>query len=80
VIKTYVAAGLGLAIVPEIAFERTTDGELRALDAGHLFAPCTAVIGLHARNYVRSFVYDFIAAYEPRWTRDAVRRERAPRA
>jgi LysR family cys regulon transcriptional activator len=80
VIKTYVQAGLGLAIVPQIAFEPAHDRGLRALNADHLFTPCTAVIGIHERNYVRSFVYDFVAAFEPRWSRDAVRLERATHA
>ncbi|MCW5603178.1 MAG: hypothetical protein KIT18_01310 [Burkholderiales bacterium] len=33
VIKTYVESGLGIAIVPEMAYERARDRTLRCLDA-----------------------------------------------
>lgn len=77
VIKTYTAAGLGLAIVPEIAFEPSVDTALRALPAGHLFAPCTVVMGVPERHHLRNYMFEFIASFDPGWGRAAVERERA---
>jgi DNA-binding transcriptional LysR family regulator len=52
VIKAYVAAGLGVAVIQELALDKRSDSGIRAIPAGHLFEPVAAV--LHAgssRNY-----------------------------
>jgi len=75
VIKASVAAGLGIAVLPRIAFEADTDPKLRSIEAGHLFAPCTNVIGVHERNSLRNYMFKFIHDFEPRWDRKSVERE-----
>ena len=39
VIQAYVELGLGIAVLPTIAFDARRDRKLRALDASHLFEP-----------------------------------------
>jgi len=39
VIKTYVELGLGVGVIAAMAFDEKRDRHLRALEAGHLFAP-----------------------------------------
>lgn len=70
VIKTYVEAGLGVGIIPGIAYEVTKDYGLVTLEAGHLFGEHTAKIGLRRSAYVRHHVSEFVRllvpGYQPR--------------
>ena len=75
VIKASVAAGLGVAVLPNIAFDAETDSKLRSIEAGHLFGPCTNVIGVNERNALRGYMFKFIHDFEPRWDRKSVERE-----
>jgi LysR family cys regulon transcriptional activator len=72
VIKAYVELGLGIAVLPTIAFDPKRDRNLRAIDASHLFEPTQTVIGVHPHMYLRQYMYDFIATVAPRWNSDAV--------
>lgn len=74
VIKTYVQLGLGVGIIARMAYQPERDGELCALDAGHLFAPSTAHIGFRRGIFLRGYMYDFIHLFAPHLTRDAVDR------
>ena len=44
VIKAYVAAGVGIALIQKLAFDRHRDTGIRAMPADHLFAPVTAAL------------------------------------
>lgn len=72
VIKAYVEAGLGIAVVPSIALDGADAGRLHAIDVTALFAPSRTVISLRRGAYPRRYVTDFIEMLVPRWTRDAV--------
>ncbi len=72
VIKTYVAAGLGVGIVATMAFEPERDRGLKAIDASHLFEPSTTRIGFRRDAYLRGFAYDFITLFAPHLTRDMI--------
>src|SRR3546814_1944536 len=48
--------------------------DLRAIAAGHLFAPSMTSVSLRANNYLRNYTYDLIRMLSPRLTRDAVMR------
>lgn len=72
VIKTYVEMGLGIAIVPSLAYDRKRDRNLRALDASHLFEPNTIQLGIRRNHYLRSYTYGFIEMFAPHLTRAAV--------
>jgi LysR family cys regulon transcriptional activator len=72
VIKTYVELGLGIAILPSVAYEPARDRSLQAIDAHKLFEPTITRIELRRENYLRSYMYDFITALAPGWTREAI--------
>jgi len=72
VIKTYVRLGLGIGIVAHMAYEKTVDSDLVALDASHLFQPSITSIGFRRGTYLRGFMYDFIQAFAPHLTREVV--------
>jgi LysR family cys regulon transcriptional activator len=82
VIKTYVEFGLGIAILPAMAFDRRRDRDLRAIDASHLFEPNTINIGIRRHHYLRGYTYAFIEMFAPRLTRAVVEKaigEKSPR-
>lgn len=74
VIKSYVELGLGIAILPSIAFEAHRDTGLRAIDASHLFPPVISQVALKQRRYMRDCLFDFVAMVAPRWTRATIRK------
>jgi LysR family transcriptional regulator, cys regulon transcriptional activator len=63
VIKTYVELGLGVGIVASIAFDEGRDLNLRAIDAGHLFAVNLTKLGVRRGSFLRGYVYDFIETF-----------------
>ena len=74
VIKSYVELGLGIAILPTVAYEPERDRNLRAIGAGWLFDPTISRIEIRRGSYLRSFMYDFITMLAPSWDRDAIDR------
>ena len=72
VIKTYVKSGLGIAIIPDMAYDRKRDRNLRAVDASHLFEPNTIHIGIRRNHYLRGYVYAFIEMFAPHLKRAVV--------
>lgn len=72
VIKTYVRLGLGVGIVAKMAYDPATDGDLVALDAGHLFKPSVTSIACRRGSFLRGFMYEFIEAFAPHLTRKTV--------
>lgn len=74
VIKSYVELGLGVAILPSVAYEPERDRRLRARDAGRLFDPTVTRIEIRRGAYLRSYMYDFITLLAPNWDREAIER------
>ncbi len=72
VIKTYVALGLGIGLLAEMAYDQTRDAELAAMDASHLFDPSTTFIGVRRGSYLRGYMYDFIQRCAPHLSRQEV--------
>jgi LysR family cys regulon transcriptional activator len=72
VIKTYAELGLGVAIVPLVAYEPARDRQLAMRSAEGLFAPTVSQIELRRGNYLRSYMVDFIGMVQPRWDRAAI--------
>lgn len=72
VIKTYVELGMGVAILPALAFDRKRDKTLRALDASHLFEPSLIQVGLRRHDYLRGYTYTFIELFAPALDRAVV--------
>ncbi len=71
--KTYVAMGLGIAIMATVSFDATRDTMLGARDAGKLFSPSKTYITLRANAYLRPFALQFIRSLAPRLTPNVVR-------
>jgi LysR family cys regulon transcriptional activator len=72
VVKAFVEAGLGLAILPRLAFEAARDAGLRALSVDHLFEAHRASIAIRRNNYLRAFGYDLINMVGPNIDRRAL--------
>ncbi len=72
VIKTYVELGLGIAILPAVAYEPARDRKLRAIDASGLFEPTITRIEMRRGSYLRDYMYDFIGRVAPRWDRQTI--------
>ncbi|HYC48180.1 MAG TPA: LysR substrate-binding domain-containing protein [Burkholderiales bacterium] len=72
--KKYVALGLGVAVLPTIAYDATLDPSLRALDVDHLFDQGLVNVCLRKGGYIREFVYAFITMFAPHLTRRLVLR------
>ena len=64
--------GLGIAILPHIAFEPARDKTLRAIDASHLFEHHTMQLRINRQQFLRGYVFDFIEMLAPRFTRGEV--------
>jgi LysR family cys regulon transcriptional activator len=72
VIKTYVEFGLGIAIIPDMAYDRRRDKNLRGIDASHLFEPNTIHVGIRRNHYLRTYMYAFIELFAPHLKRAVV--------
>ena len=60
VVKAFVEAGLGIAVLPKLAFETRRDSKLRALDVSHLFQSHVGCLAIRKNHYLRGFAFDFI--------------------
>ena len=69
VIKACVESGLGIAVLPAIAFDPKRDTNLRALETPGLFPPSGATIAIHRKRLLHPYEYDFIQLLAPQWSR-----------
>jgi len=69
VVKAFVAAGLGIAVLPRLAFDRKRDSGLRALDASQLFESHAGCLAIRKNHYLRGYAYDFIQMLAPGFDR-----------
>ncbi len=68
VMKAYVASGLGVAIIANMAFDRKRDRNLRSIDARHLFPTNRIYVGFRRNTHLRRYAIDFINAVAPHLT------------
>jgi LysR family cys regulon transcriptional activator len=61
VIKTYVGVGLGIGIIAAMAYDDKQDNELVCAPVGHLFGEQTARVAVRQGEFLRDYVYTFIA-------------------
>lgn len=74
VVKAFVEAGLGVAVLPMLSFDARRDGGLRALKVDHLFEPHRACLAIRRNHYLRGFDFDFIRTVAPALDRRALER------
>lgn len=72
VIKAYVAAGMGVAVVPRLAVDPSKDLDIRIITSDHIFPASMAMISLRSDHLLRKFGYDFVEFIAPRWTRKTI--------
>ena len=72
VIKTYVRLGLGVGIIASMAFDAELDADLVALDISHLVPDSVTKIGFRKGTFLRGYMYEFIRAFAPHLTPEAV--------
>lgn len=75
VIKTYVELGMGVGIVASIAMEDDRNPNLRALDAGHLFAVNQTRLAVRRGAWLREFAYTFIETFAPTLDRLTIQKQ-----
>lgn len=74
IIKMYVRAGLGIAILADSAYNMRTDKGLRAIDARHLFNSTVLHIGLRRNVYPTKHLIAFVELFAPHLVIDEVRK------
>lgn len=72
IIKAYVAAGVGVAVLQTMAFNAAQDRDLRAIPIDHLFPSSSAMISLRRNHLLKKFAFDFIQMVAPEWSRSAI--------
>jgi LysR family cys regulon transcriptional activator len=65
VIKTYVAIGMGVGIMAEMAWDRSRDRTLRTAPAGHLFGMNRVRLAVRKDTFLRGFATAFIELFMP---------------
>jgi DNA-binding transcriptional LysR family regulator len=60
VMKTYVAGGLGVSIIPAFSYSAQRDRRLRIRDAGHLFDAVVSAVLLKRESHLPTYVYAFL--------------------
>lgn len=80
VIKAFVASGMGIATLPEWAFDARRDQGLASMPARHLFRPATSFLWLQRHQYLRGYAYEFIRMLSDVWQRPRVQQALASRA
>jgi len=75
VIKAYVAAGLGVSIFQKMALDR--DKDIGVIEAPNLLPSSVTCINLRQGQYMRKFLYQFLARIAPQWDRKSIEAEMA---
>jgi len=65
VAKTYVAAGLGIGIIPEFTYSEQQDRGLRTRDVGHLFDAAVSAVLLRRHSHLQQYEYTFLESLAP---------------
>ena len=72
VVMSYVAAGIGIALLQKQIVRHEKRKGIRAVDISHLLPPAMTKLSFRRDAYLPSYMYDFIALVAPQWTRDAL--------
>jgi LysR family cys regulon transcriptional activator len=74
VIKAYVAARVGIAVLQKLAYDPRRDVEIGAVGADHLFPTSDAKLIINRGKFLRRYMFDFIQMVAPLWTPSKVRK------
>jgi LysR family cys regulon transcriptional activator len=72
VIKTYVAAGLGVGIIASVAYRSAEDRQLASIASTHLFKANMTRVAVRRGAYLRDFTVAFIEMFAPHLNRAVV--------
>jgi len=76
VIKTYVAAGLGIGIIAAMAYDSNEDAKLRAIPADHLFVSNMTRVAVRRGALLRNFAVAFIEMFAPHLDQETITAQR----
>jgi LysR family cys regulon transcriptional activator len=65
---------MGIATLPEIAFNAKRDPGLTTINARHLFDASISYVWVHRHHYLRGYVTDFVNMLSGTWTRAMIDR------
>jgi len=72
IMKSYAATGVGLAVIPLIAYSRSRDRKLDARPVDHLFPTSTVYVLARRGAYWPRHLYEFVGKLAPGLTRAAI--------
>ncbi|MDX3904484.1 MAG: LysR substrate-binding domain-containing protein [Pigmentiphaga sp.] len=72
IMKSYAATGVGLAVIPVIAYSRSGDRRLHARPVDHLFPTSTVYVLARRGAYWPGHLYEFVGSLAPGLTRAAI--------
>ena len=72
VVMSYVAAGIGIALLQKQIVRHEKRKGIRAVDIAHLLPPAMTKLSFRRDAYLPSYMYEFIALVAPQWTREAL--------
>jgi len=72
VIKTYVALGMGVGLLANMAYDKDKDVHLDCLDVQHLFEDSTTYVGFKKGQFLRHYMYEFLHLFSPSLTKKHV--------
>lgn len=72
VMKACVASGLGIAVVPLVAFDEERDKPLRRLPVLDWFPPSTVAVLIHRKRALRRWEFDFVQLLDPTATPNGI--------
>jgi LysR family transcriptional regulator, cys regulon transcriptional activator len=80
VLKAYVAAGLGIAVIQQLAYDPASDHDIVAIDPGTLFESPMSGITLRRGSFLRSSTLDFLRLLAPNLDLSMLDSPRTPKA
>jgi DNA-binding transcriptional LysR family regulator len=72
VVMSYVAAGLGIALLQKQIVRHEKRKGIRTIEVGHLLPPAMTRLSFRRDAYLPSYMYHFIALVAPQWNRQAL--------
>lgn len=74
-LKAYVVAGVGIAVLLSLAIRPEDQYRLATIDADHLMPSNDGFLMLRQNELLRLYIFDFIEAFSPQWSRRAITTE-----